>query len=99
MPFWPYGPTFGTKAMMLTGHDAGPDSRLRRARLCAMALGMLGTKIGMTQVFDTEGKASPVTVLRVGPCPVLQVRDKERDGYDALQLGYIDKPRRKAIRA
>jgi large subunit ribosomal protein L3 len=53
----------------------------------------------MTQVFDTEGKASPVTVLRVGPCPVLQVRDKERDGYDALQLGYIDKPRRKAIRA
>lgn len=64
-----------------------------------MSVGMIGYKIGMTQVFDTDGKASPVTVLQVGPCPVLQVRDKERDGYDALQLGFEDKPRRKAIRS
>ena len=42
---------------------------------------------------------APVTVLQVGPCPVLQVRNQERDGYDALQLGFLDKARRKAIRA
>ena len=64
-----------------------------------MAMGMLGHKVGMTTVFDTDGKAYSVTVLKVGPCPVLQVRDQERDGYDALQLGFVDKERRKAIRA
>src|SRR5262245_10540698 len=64
-----------------------------------MPLGMLGQKVGMTQVFDGEGKAIPVTVLRVGPCPILQVRDQTRDGYDAVQIGFEDKPRRKAIRA
>jgi large subunit ribosomal protein L3 len=63
-----------------------------------MPLGLLGLKIGMTQVYDDAGKAAPVTVLRVGPCPVLQVRDQERDGYDAVQLGFLDKERRKATR-
>jgi large subunit ribosomal protein L3 len=60
---------------------------------------MLGQKVGMTQVFDLAGRADPVTVLQVGPCPVLQVRDQQRDGYDALQLGFRDKERRKATRA
>ncbi|MGL4553862.1 MAG: 50S ribosomal protein L3 [Gemmataceae bacterium] len=64
-----------------------------------MPLGMIGQKVGMTQVFDGDGKALPVTVLLVGPCPVLQVRDQGRDGYDAVQLGFLDKPRNKAIRA
>ena len=64
-----------------------------------MALGLLGLKVGMTQVYDDKGKMAPVTVLQVGPCPVLQVRDQDRDGYDAVQLGFLDKPRRKAIRA
>ncbi len=64
-----------------------------------MALGLLGLKVGMTQVFDEQGKMAPVTVLELGPCPVLQVRTAERDGYDAVQLGFKDKPRRKAIRA
>jgi large subunit ribosomal protein L3 len=64
-----------------------------------MALGLLGTKVGMTQVYDDKGKIAPVTVLQVGPCPVLQVRDQKRDGYDAVQLGYKDKARRKATRA
>src|SRR6185295_10285552 len=45
------------------------------------------------------GKAYPVTVIQAGPCPVLQVRDQGRDGYDAVQLGFLDKARRKAIRA
>jgi large subunit ribosomal protein L3 len=64
-----------------------------------MALGLLGLKVGMTQVFDEAGKMAPVTVLELGPCPVLQVRTPERDGYHAVQLGFKDKLRRKAIRA
>jgi large subunit ribosomal protein L3 len=63
-----------------------------------MVLGLLGLKVGMTQIYDDQGKLAPVTVLRVGPCPVLQVREQQRDGYDALQLGFLDKPRRKATR-
>jgi large subunit ribosomal protein L3 len=59
--------------------------------------GILGTKLGMTQIFDDEGRVIPVTVLRAGPCPVTQVRTKERDGYNAVQLGFgevkkINKP-------
>ncbi len=64
-----------------------------------MPLGLLGKKIGMTQVFGDDGKATPVTVLQLGPCPILQVRDQKRDGYDAIQLGFEDKPRSKATRA
>jgi large subunit ribosomal protein L3 len=63
-----------------------------------MALGLLGTKVGMTQVYDDKGKLAPVTVLQVGPCPVLQVRSQDPDGYDAVQLGFQDKERRKATR-
>jgi len=64
-----------------------------------MAMGLIGLKVGMTQVFDDKGKLAPVTVLALGPCPVLQIRTQERDGYDAVQIGYQDKPRKKAIRA
>ena len=64
-----------------------------------MAMGLIGLKVGMTQVFDEKGKMAPVTVLALGPCPVLQVRTQDRDGYDAIQIGYQDKPRKKAIRA
>lgn len=64
-----------------------------------MALGLIGLKVGMTQIYDEQGRLAPVTVLQLGPCPVLQVRTTERDGYSALQLGFLDKPRRKAIRA
>jgi large subunit ribosomal protein L3 len=64
-----------------------------------MPLGMLGLKVGMTQVYDDEGKMAPVTVLQIGPCPILLVRSQERDGYDAVQLGFLDKARRKATRA
>ncbi len=61
-----------------------------------MALGLLGLKVGMTQIYDDKGNLAPVTVLQVGPCPVLQVRTQAIDGYDALQLGFLDKPRNKA---
>ena len=50
--------------------------------------GILGTKLGMTQIFDDEGRVIPVTVVRAGPCPVTQVRTVERDGYAAVQLGF-----------
>jgi large subunit ribosomal protein L3 len=60
---------------------------------------MLGLKVGMTQVFDDKGRMTPVTVLEMGPCPVLQVRTPERDGYHALQVGFRNKPRNKASRA
>jgi len=63
-----------------------------------MALGLLGYKIGMTQVYDDQGRIAPVTVLQLGPCPVLQVRSRDRDGYDAVQVGFQDKARRKATR-
>ena len=64
-----------------------------------MPLGLIGTKVGMTQVYDEKGECTPVTVLRIGPCPILQVRTVEKDGYHALQLGFGDKPRRSATRA
>jgi large subunit ribosomal protein L3 len=53
----------------------------------------------MTQVYDDSGNAIPVTVIQAGPCHVLQVRSVERDGYEAVQLGYGDKPRRLARRS
>jgi large subunit ribosomal protein L3 len=64
-----------------------------------MVMGLLGKKVGMTQVYDDQGSLSPVTVLQLGPCPVLLIRDRQRDGYDAVQLGYLNKARRKATRA
>jgi large subunit ribosomal protein L3 len=64
-----------------------------------MPLGLIGYKVGMTQVYDDKGQIAPVTVLQLGPCPVLQIRDQARDGYDAIQLGFQDKARRKATRA
>src|SRR5437764_11107448 len=64
-----------------------------------MPLGLLGLKVGMTQIYDDKGKISPVTVLQAGPCPVLQVRNQERDGYHAVQVGFLDKKREKATRA
>ncbi len=63
-----------------------------------MPLGLLGTKVGMTQIYDAEGKIAPVTIIELGPCPVLQVRTQERDGYHAVQLGFRDKKREKATR-
>jgi large subunit ribosomal protein L3 len=51
-------------------------------------IGILGTKIGMTQLYDEQGRAVPVTLLAAGPCPVVQVKTPERDGYAALQIGF-----------
>jgi large subunit ribosomal protein L3 len=64
-----------------------------------MNVGLLGRKVGMTQIYEENGTAVPVTVLECGPCTVLQVRTAERDGYHALQLGFADKKRKSATQA
>lgn len=64
-----------------------------------MVKGILGRKVGMTQLYREGGEVIPVTVIQAGPCHVLQVRTVERDGYEAVQLGYLDKPRRLARRS
>jgi large subunit ribosomal protein L3 len=53
--------------------------------------GILGEKIGMTQVFTDDGRAVPVTVIKAGPCRVVQVKTEERDGYAAVQIGYSER--------
>ncbi|MDH3716768.1 MAG: 50S ribosomal protein L3 [Planctomycetota bacterium] len=65
-----------------------------------MAIGLLGRKVGMTQLYNSESsEVIPVTVIQAGPCHVLQLRSVDNDGYEAVQLGYLDKPRRLASRA
>lgn len=53
-----------------------------------MSVGLLGNKIGMTQIFDEAGNIIPVTILKVGPCVVTQVKTEAKDGYNSIQVGY-----------
>ena len=71
-----------------------------------MSLGLLGYKVGMTQVFAEDGRVEPVTVLELGPCPVLQIRypstkegnrDVTKDGYSAVQLGLVESRKVKRV--
>lgn len=65
-----------------------------------MVEGLIGQKMGMTQVFDKEGNVIPVTVIKAGPCTVIQKKTKEKDGYEAVQLGLVEeKPKKKPGRA
>ena len=66
-----------------------------------MVNGIIGRKVGMTQIFGDSGKAIPVTVIQAGPCPIVQLKTQEKDGYQAVQLGFgkqkesrINKPKR-----
>ena len=61
--------------------------------------GLIGRKIGMTSIFDENGKNIPCTVIEAGPCVVTQVRTNEVDGYEALQLGFDDKKEKHATKA
>jgi large subunit ribosomal protein L3 len=61
--------------------------------------GLIGKKIGMTSIFDDNGKNIPCTVIQAGPCVVTQVRTEEVDGYKALQLGFDDKAEKRANKA
>ena len=65
----------------------------------ALTIGLLGKKLGMTQVFADDGEAVPVTVIQAGPCHVVGTRTIERDGYSALVLGFDEKPARLANKA
>ncbi len=64
-----------------------------------MVTGLMGKKLGMTQVYDEQRRLHPVTVIEAGPCHVTAVKTKERHGYDALQLGYMEVRERKITRA
>lgn len=55
-----------------------------------MTLGILGTKVGMTQIFDESGFAIPVTVIKAGPCVVTQIKSTDNEGYNAVQIGYAE---------
>ena len=61
--------------------------------------GLIGKKIGMTSIFDENGKNMPCTVIQAGPCVVTQVRTEEKDGYEAVQLGFDDKTEKSATKA
>ena len=55
-----------------------------------MNIGILGTKLGMTQIFDESGLAIPVTIIKAGPCLITQIKTLETDGYSAVQVGYLE---------
>jgi large subunit ribosomal protein L3 len=61
--------------------------------------GIIGRKLGMTQIFDESGAVVPVTVIEAGPCPVVQVRSPEKDGYSAVQLGFGSQKDKRASKA
>ena len=61
--------------------------------------GIIGRKIGMTSVFDADGRNIPCTVIEAGPCVVTQIRTQERDGYTALQLGFAEKKEKQTTKA
>ncbi|MDP6924359.1 MAG: 50S ribosomal protein L3 [Candidatus Scalindua sp.] len=64
-----------------------------------MIAGLLGKKLGMTQIFGKEGGLIPVTLLQAGPCDLLQIKSKENDGYSALQIGFEEKKKKRASQA
>jgi len=60
-----------------------------------VSLGMLGNKVGMTQIFTEDGNANPVTIIKVGPCVVTQIKTTATDGYNSIQIGYKQVSRQK----
>jgi large subunit ribosomal protein L3 len=61
--------------------------------------GIVGRKLGMTQIFDAEsGQVTPVTVIEAGPCPVVRVKTEESDGYEAVELAFVEVPAKKATK-
>jgi large subunit ribosomal protein L3 len=64
-----------------------------------MGIGLLGQKVGCTQLYTETGEVIPVTVIQAGPCNVLQLRTQQRDGYEAVQIGFKDKKRNRAAKS
>ncbi len=73
---------------MLSGQDPYQPIIYRRKK--KMKKGIIGKKIGMTQIFDEKGNVIPVTVIQAGPCAVVQKKTVEKDGYEAVQLGFTE---------
>lgn len=86
-------PRFGVKSLILFAVVV-PVVVGEIAGVGVMVSGLLGSKVGMTQIYDASGAEVPVTIVKAGPCAVLQVRTSEKDGYEAVQLGFGAKPRR-----
>ena len=63
------------------------------------SIGLLGTKIGMTQIFNNTGIAIPVTIVRLGPCSITQIKTEANNGYNAIQIGYLEVNKHKLTRA
>ena len=63
--------------------------------MTSTSISLLGIKIGMTQIFSTTGNALPVTVIKLGPCIITQIKNKESDKYNAIQIGYLEIPKHK----
>ena len=55
-----------------------------------MVTGIIGRKVGMTQIFDADGTVHPATVIKAGPCVVVQAKDSQKDGYEAVQIGFVE---------
>jgi large subunit ribosomal protein L3 len=89
----------GVRAMAATAKPLANTTAGKSAPDKPGRKGLLGRKVGMTQIFDSAGAVVPVTVIEAGPCRVLVVRSADRDGYSAVQLGFLDKPRRLASRS
>ena len=64
-----------------------------------MSIGLLGHKVGMTQLYRENGEVIPVTVIQAGPCHILQLKNLAKDGYEAVQVGFDEKKRRRASRS
>ncbi len=64
-----------------------------------MVARLLGKKLGMTQMFSKEGNLIPVTLIQAGPCSVLQIKNKETDGYSAIQVGFEERKKKRATKA
>jgi large subunit ribosomal protein L3 len=60
-----------------------------------MSIGIIGRKLGMTQIYDPKGQLVSVTVIKAGPCPITQLKTKEKDGYSAIQIGFSEAGRKK----
>ncbi len=64
-----------------------------------MAIGLLGKKLGMSQVYDEQGDLVPITLIEAGPCDILQIKTEQNDGYSAIQLGFDDKKEKSSTKA
>src|SRR6185503_5182681 len=67
----------------------GPREKVKKVDT-AMLTGIIGRKVGMTQIFDADGTVHPATVLKAGPCVVVQAKTTQTDGYEAVQLGRVE---------